>query len=446
MPTPSDAAAILQRFLDASRGSDIELPRDPTALDTNRLPESSALPRGASPQRGIADWPMAPLADPPPDPAEAAATLTSDPMRANDPLKLAASRMEDKDRLERQRDAYIAQAMIPREGFVPGDPGRRYVDQSAAANAFGAQQDLSRVEDDMAKDPNTGTAEQARVAGINKSVDDAMTAQRPEVADAAATKAKQNAFAEFLKAQGVKLGDLSAAGSPEARAAAQVPIDAQLSDAAQAGKNLDLERAQKLRMSPQLVPGQIPDEQGNYGLPPNLKPLDATEKSIVRSIDEGLPMIGDLKSLLDPTKNAVTDSAMNHLRWGMYEAGIPPSFASLGDANAQKRMQLGKLIEVIGSAPYANQSRNYRFIQDVRQHLTNPLASDAFLYQQIEELEKRWPEIRKTVMQVHTNPSAAPIIVTPGADKFAPPTASEWQGVGGSLDDLLRSADALRRQ
>src|SRR5215510_11927322 len=84
------------------------------------------------------------------------------------------------DRLRREEAA----ALIPMEGYVQGEPGRRY----RSVNPFvSARLTRGRLEDlgaEMAADPYTGQTERERVQKTQDVIDTALRAQRPEVADA----------------------------------------------------------------------------------------------------------------------------------------------------------------------------------------------------------------------------------------------------------------------
>gem|GEM_PF-4135771 len=235
---------------------------------------------------------------------------------------------------------------------------------------------------------------------------------RPEIADAADTVAKRNAFGEFLKTRGHAMGEFDAAGSPEAQRAAEVPFKAKAGPFAQQAADADLARQQKLRMSPSLVPGQMPtgdsaalDEGGSnipgFTMPPNMKPLGAEAEKAVRSMREVAPMIGELERSLDPSKAQIPNALTSRGKWALYKLGITPT-----NAADQARLQLASLISIAGSAPYLQGSRNYQYLKQVQEHLTNPQASDQFLYNQVQELKKLWPRMQKEIMTAHINPGA----------------------------------------
>lgn len=146
---------------------------------------------------------------------------------------LALSQLRD-DRAGELEDQLIRQesaALIPTDGYVQGDPGRRMRSNAvAASNAIETRKRLTGLNADAAADPFTGVAEQARTKGIQTTLDAAATAVRPEVDDAARAVATRNAFGEYLKSKGMKMGEFEAASSPAALAAAETPLHAQASD------------------------------------------------------------------------------------------------------------------------------------------------------------------------------------------------------------------------
>jgi len=270
---------------------------------------------------------------------------------------------------------------------------------------------LRGVKGDIANDPFTGDAEQARVGGIRGALDTAATTMRPEIGQAADTVAKRNAFADFLKTRGHAMGEFEAAGSPEALRAAEVPFEAKAGSAAQSAADADLARQQKLRMSPQLVPGQLPTggdssaldggDGSGFSMPPNMKPLGADAEKAIRSMREVAPMLGELESKLDPSQSQVPNAITSRAKWALYKMGLTPT-----NAADQARLQLASLISIAGSAPYLQGSRNFEYLKQVQQHLTNPQATDQFLFNQVQELKKLWPSMQKEIMTAHINPSA----------------------------------------
>lgn len=324
-----------------------------------------------------------------------------------------------------------ALAMPPSEGYVQGEPGRRTVSRGVTpANLVADKLHLGQLRTEEAADPFTGDAETARVGGIQKALDAAALTERPEIGDAAATVAKRNAFAEYMKSRGMKMGEYEAASSPAAQSAAMVPINANASDTAEGIKDKALSREQQLRMSPQLVPGQMPADGtdgggalGGFTLPPNYKPLSAADSNAIQSMAKAAPMVGDLERMLDPNADQITNKVAQTAKWGMYNMGVSPNM--FGDKKAQARLQLSSLIKIVGSSPYMTGSRNYRYLQDVQKHLTDPSATDKFLLSQISELKRRWPEIQKAIIQTHIQPGTA-LNFGGGDDPWAaPPTPDE---------------------
>jgi len=250
----------------------------------------------------------------------------------------------------------------------------------------------------------------------------------PETANAAKTIATQNAFGKYMTAKGMKMGELEALGSPAALEAAKVPLYAQGSDVGERLAKEKLERDQQLRMSPSLVPGQMPitggtattaDDAGNvsggtipgFTMPPNFKPLTADESRSNQAMGQVAPLVGQLETMLDPTRSEIPNKLGNTAKWAAYKMGLTDTpFLSSSDpdenARNQARLQLASMITVIGSAPFIQGSRNYQRIKDIEKHLTDPTASDAFLYNQIQELKKIWPVLQRELIQRHINPGA----------------------------------------
>ncbi len=68
---------------------------------------------------------------------------------------------------------------------------------------------------DIYQDPDIGTAANARIGKIQGTLDDAALAQRSEVGDAVDVTSRRNAFADFLKAKGIRGGQYAADVSDE---------------------------------------------------------------------------------------------------------------------------------------------------------------------------------------------------------------------------------------
>jgi len=163
----------------------------------------------------------------------------SDPSAAyGDPggaLALNALREGRAGELEDRVRRAEAAAFLPTEGYVQGEPGRRTrSNASALMDLFFQRGNLEQLGGEMAADPFTGTAEQQRVRDVQDALDKTMLSQRPEVAAAADAAAKRNAFAEFLKQQGIDTGKYAARVSPEGRAAAE--IEQQIAGVKKAGQ------------------------------------------------------------------------------------------------------------------------------------------------------------------------------------------------------------------
>lgn len=350
---------------------------------------------------------------------------------------LALGRLRDtelselNDRIPNEEGASV----IPMEGFVPGEPGRRYTSALPLSNLITDRSRRRQLEGEIGADPFTGDAAQARTQQVQDALDSAATTMRPEIADQARTLAERNAFAKYMQAHGLslgeKMGEYEAAGSPAARDAALMPIRVKLSGEAQDLANADLERQGRAKMQPQLVPGQRVDANGRILDAPVKSAPNTQEEAQLRSIDNTWQVVTDLKSLLDPSKNQVTNSLANHAMFALYKAGIDPTLFG-ADAKTRQRFQLASLVQVLGTTPYANQTRNYNFIQDIRQHLTDPTATDQFLYGQITELEKRLPQFRDTVERVHKYPFLRPEGM-PGGDEDAAPNDADDIGGGGRI-------------
>jgi hypothetical protein len=325
-------------------------------------------------------------------------------------LALHALQSDRAGELADQIDQADAASLIPREGYVQGEPGRRTrSNRSALATSLLQRRRLGRLSADMAADPFTGEREQARVRGVQDALDEAATTQRPELTDAANAVASRNAFATYMKSKGLKMGEYEAAASPAALEAAKVPLYAQTSDVGQRAAADALERKGQEKLQPTLVPGQMPttpggaeDVGGGFSAPPNMKPPGATLERQMADMQSVAPLITSLERELDPTSNEVSDKVANYLNWSLYKAGMQPRF---GD-KSQERYQLASLISIAGATPYMRGTRAYQYLKEIQKHLTDPTASDAFLSKNIRELKEQWPKMYQGLLRAHYNPGA----------------------------------------
>lgn len=331
-----------------------------------------------------------------------------------------------------QIDQADAESLIPKEGYVQGEPGRRTrSNRSALATSLLQRRRLGRLGADMASDPLTGDAEQQRVRGVQDALDEAATTRRPELTDASNAVAERNAFGAFLKSKGIRMGAHEADASPAALEAAKVPLYAQTSDVGRRAAQDALERKGAEKMQPSLVPGQMPvgtggdniDVGGGFTAPPNMKPPGATLERQMADMQSVAPLITSLERELDPNSNEVSDKVANYLNWSLYKAGMQPRF---GD-KSQQRYQLASLISVAGATPYMRGTRAYQYLKEIQKHLTDPTATDAFIAQNIRELKEQWPKMYQGLLRAHYNPGA-PLTFDNVGPTEADLTNPNWEG------------------
>jgi hypothetical protein len=156
---------------------------------------------------------------------------------------------------------------------------------------------------------------------------------------------------------------------------------------------------------------------GPDGQPINSKPFGATENRGLEALVNGSKLIEELEKTLDPNKNQVGDWMEKQAKYKLYQMGISPNPVS------QEKINLSGLLKILGAAPYVAGSRHFAFMQQAQEHLTNPAATDAFLYRQLQELKKIWPELQQGIIQVHDNPRKPISFSTPAvaADPYSDP-------------------------
>lgn len=326
-----------------------------------------------------------------------------------DPVALASLRDQRMGELE---DRIAAESGVepPRISVDrrTGIPQVESIDQRTPADIVRKSLLLRGLQRDQAEDPYTGNAEHARVTGIQNKLDEATSFNRPELAD---LRAQQGA--EDIQHAAGRAGAITGA-TEEAKYKAAVGPEAEL------GANRALERKIREIQTPRPVPGQgyggvgSTGDEGESGgalaLPPNMKPLDQQSQRSITSLREAAPLVGELEQILQKpstTGNAIT----NRLAYGLYHMGISPDaisrFVPGIDENTQKRLQVAGLLRVIASTPYSTGSRNFQFIKQAQEHLTNPGASDDFLRSQVAEIKQLFPRLQQEIITAHVHPGAA---------------------------------------
>ena len=406
-------------------------------LDTNRLPERGDTPAGATSSGRAALVRMFGIQPDPPDPAESAARLTDGAMRADDPLTLAGRRYDERQALRQRIDnETAAAAMAPLEGYVPGEPGRRFVSRQNAGNLVADTRRRDQLLADEAQDPFTGAAETARVGTIQKALDTAAATERPEIASAAKTVAERNAFAEFLKAKGVKMGELTAAGSPEAYAAALTPIRAAGSAENQAVLDAAGQRAV-----------DVADAKTNKGVhytAPEQQLLDAANSvqdlgpKLLSLLEAAHPGIGS-----DPTKfGSWTDLLGSEIGGAIYRRGKTKT--ALSDQIDQMVGYLEAQIPRMLVPGRVNQQQ----YDDLKLHAPRLGFSDGANYERLHTmLTKILPGVLHGMDEAHGADATSPAVPGLAGDgaKLAPPTPDEIAlGASMSPADMWKLARQRR--
>ena len=326
-------------------------------------------------------------------------------------------------------------AMGPSIGYVPGEPGRRYLNTMPMSNLFEDRDRLEQLRRDEAADPFTGAAETARIGGIQKALDTAATTMRPEVDAAARTTADRNAFAEFLKARGVKLGELEAQASPTAYAAGMTPVRV----AGSAENQANLNAAAGRTIAQEIAKNQGKPEK--YTAQENVlldsaNTVELLGPQLLRMLEQHNPGIAQ-----DPTQyGSWTDMAVGKGGGVLYRMG------KLGTVDRDRINQLTGYLEV--QIPQMLKSGRLTQTQydDLKMHAPQLGYSDGENYARTQYiLDNILPAVRKGIDATHgANPTAAH---TPQAD-YSPPTADELalaasRNPGATSNDL---ADQIIRQ
>jgi hypothetical protein len=389
-----------------------------------------------------------------PTPAEAAAILrahfgmVADPADPNvvvgDPtgsIALAGVRTTQASELEdRIANEASAAAMPPMEGFVPGEPGRRYQTRGLApANLVADKLRLGSLRGEQAADPFTGDQETARVGGIQHALDAAATVQRPEIGDAAKTVATRNAFADYMKSKGMKMGELEAEGSPAGLAAAMTPIRAvgsgESQDVLDAGmrRTIAVEHAKNVsKPTKYSAAEQALLDSGNT--------VQDLGPELLNLLEQEHPGIGK-----DPTQfGSWTDKLGATIGGAVYRLGKSQS------ANSDRINQLTGYLEAAIPRMLATGRLNQQQYEDLKLHAPQVGFSDGANYERLHRiLTDILPKVFSGIDQSHGETPTAMHGISGGTsgDSFAPPTPEELQRAApDDQNELLRRADALVRR
>lgn len=406
MPTPAEAAAILRaRFGFPSAAPTPDTP--PTLEDYSMIGDPATEPAAAPPPEDAASILRAHfgMVRDPIDPN----VLVGDPTGS---IALGGNRAAKEAELAAKVDRLgWPMSGMPVESFVPGEPGRRQVTQPFLANAMSDKAQLDRVRGEIAADPFTGTAEQARVGGIQKRLDQAAMIQRPEIADEAKTLANRNYFAEFMKNQGIKegekMGEYKAAGSPEAYKAAMTPIRAAGSSESQAV--LDAAGRRVVEANEARRPGIKYTAQEQQVID-KANEIQEQGPKLLALMENDLPGIGQ-----DPTKyGSWFDKANASIGGFIYRRGKTQT------ANSDRIRQLTGYLEVAVPRILNSGRLNQQQYEDLKQHAPQIGFSDGANYERIKAiLHDILPGVLRGIDEGH---GANPTRTDPQEDKFAPPT------------------------
>ncbi len=133
---------------------------------------------------------------------------------------LRDKRLREMERNRDFQDDSRAEQQIGRQGPVSAADAQRDRmmgwDRGTPTFTTGAtKSDVRNLAADLDDDPDTGLEAQDRTRRISHALDAAATTQRQEVGDAVDVTSRRNAFADFLKAKGIRGGQYAADVSPE---------------------------------------------------------------------------------------------------------------------------------------------------------------------------------------------------------------------------------------
>jgi hypothetical protein len=371
-----------------------------------------------------------------------------DPSGVGDPTGAVAlaglrgtERRELEDRLA--NDAFAATA--PGEGFVPGEPGRRYVNRLPAANLASDATRLNLLREDQAGDPFTGDAAAARTQRVQNALDDAATIQRPEIGDAKDTLAKQNYFAEFMKNKGMKfgekMGEYEAGASPEAYAAAMTPVRVAGSSEAQANADAASQRAMAV--------------EGAKGSGKGTK-YTAAEQALLDSAGNVQGLGPQLLQMLEAEHPGIAENPKQYGQWtdaiGAHLIGKVYRYGKLQSGNSDTINQLTGFLEAAVPRMLATGRLNQQQYEDLKLHAPALGLSDGANYERTKYiLEHIMPSTLAGIDKAHSqNPTALTLPNAAGANPMTTEPTPDDYALGGSMSeaDMIRRAQAqgVRRQ
>lgn len=310
--------------------------------------------------------------------------------------------------------------------YVQGSPGLRQTGAATALAAGNTGRDTSLLDflnKDMASNPDTGDAAQAKLKSTQDQLDSATMFDNPQMAG---MRKEQNTE---------KVAELSAPN--QATAAGNIAVERLKGSEADKARQEQYNHEDALyKMMGIGQDGQSGgastggvgggfqpaiDAHGNVSFShPAPKPLGQLEQRAVTSFKEAQPILDDLERLLKPDQNQFSSWMSNVGHAGLYKAGIAT------DPADQAKTQLAGLLGVLGSSPYVVGSRSFQMIKLAMQHLTNPYQSDKFMQQQINEIRSLWPRMQEEVLAAHSTPDSPLNQGAPSADVWAaPPTPAE---------------------
>ncbi len=157
-------------------------------------------------------------------------------------------------------------------------------------------------------------------------------------------------------------------------------------------------QAKEIPMPPGMVGKTEPKPAADVKLP-------VREQDAVVSIHQMTPIVNQvLKSAQDRitakggpsgTGGQLIERMKREVQNRGYQLGIAnPS------ADVDQRIQLASLLKIVGTQPWMQGTRNYRFIQDIQQHLADPSATDESIVERLKTLQTQLPELEQAIYDV----------------------------------------------
>lgn len=284
-------------------------------------------------------------------------------------------------------------------------------------DAAGTDSLLKMLKGEADSDPYTGVAAHQREAATAATLGDASLRADPRMVADAKLHASQAGDLEQSIAHGKSLGAGTGAADAGVQPNAQFLERQQHQNKVEELAAPNLAKAEAATMGRGTIPGT------NLPMPAK---VSARADQTLQAIRELSPLIGQLEgTIADPHDNSLGDWVGNKFKYGLYKLGMSPDSIPGSTPQDQLRMQLAGLIKVLGASPYAASSRNFNFLKQAQEHLTDAGSTQAFMASQLKELRDILPRFQQEILVNEAQPGTELNFTEPGQPVYGgQPTAA----------------------